>query len=65
MVIVIMIVGTIFGETAAKEQLISQLSALVGEEGAQLIATAIANFRADATGGTFRLLFNLINFKQS
>lgn len=59
MVIVIMIVGTIFGETAAKEQLISQLSALVGEESAQLIATAIANFRADATGGRFRLLFNL------
>ncbi|MBF2008304.1 MAG: YihY/virulence factor BrkB family protein [Chlorogloeopsis fritschii C42_A2020_084] len=59
MVIVIMIVGAIFGETAAKEQLISQLSALVGEESAQLIATAIANFRADATGGRFRLLFNL------
>ncbi|MDM9379768.1 YihY/virulence factor BrkB family protein [Chlorogloeopsis sp. ULAP01] len=59
MVIIIMIVGTIYGESAAKEQLISQLSGLVGEEGAELIATAIANFRADATGGTFRLLFNL------
>jgi membrane protein len=59
LVIVIMIVGAIFGEAAAKEEIVTQLTELVGEEGAQLIATAIANMRADATGGTFQLLFNL------
>ncbi|HAX77879.1 MAG TPA: YihY/virulence factor BrkB family protein [Cyanobacteria bacterium UBA11372] len=59
LVLVIMIVGAIFGEAAAQEQIVTQLTELVGEEGAQLIATAIDNMRADATGGTFRLLFNL------
>ncbi|MFB2979278.1 YihY/virulence factor BrkB family protein [Microseira sp. BLCC-F43] len=59
LVLVIMIVGAIFGEAAAKDQIVTQLTEMVGEEGAQLIATAIANMRADATGGTFRLLFNL------
>ena len=59
LVIVMMIVGAVFGEAAAKEQIVSQLTQLFGEQGAELIATAIANLRADAEGGTFRLLFNL------
>ncbi len=59
LVIVIMIVGAIFGEAAAKGQIVAQLTELFGEQGAELIATAIANMRADAEGGPFRLLFNL------
>ncbi len=37
-VIVIMIVGAIFGEAAAKEQIVVQLTGLFGEQGAELIA---------------------------
>jgi len=59
LVLVTMIVGAIFGEAAAKDQIVTQLTEMVGEAGAQLISTAIDNMRADATGGTFRLLFNL------
>ncbi|MGL5924201.1 YihY/virulence factor BrkB family protein [Chroococcidiopsis sp.] len=59
LVIIMMIVGAVFGEVAAKEQIVSQLTQLFGEQGAELIATAIANLRADTEGGTFRLLFNL------
>ena len=59
LVIVIMIVGAIFGEAAAKEQIVVQLTGLFGAQGAELIAEAIANMRADAEGGTFQLLFNL------
>lgn len=59
MVIVIMIVGAIYGEASAKDQLVSQIQGIVGTDGAKVIATAIANMREDATGGPFRLIFNL------
>ncbi|MBD2258792.1 YhjD/YihY/BrkB family envelope integrity protein [Pseudanabaena sp. FACHB-2040] len=57
-IIVIMIVGAIFGEATAQEQLVAQLEELVGAEGAGLLGTAIAN-RRDQTGegvGNFSLL---------
>lgn len=59
MIIVIMIVGAIYGEATAKDQLVGQIAGIVGTDGAEAIATAIANMREDATGGPFQLIFNL------
>ncbi|MCA1991304.1 MAG: YihY/virulence factor BrkB family protein [Coleofasciculus sp. S288] len=58
-IIVIMIVGAIFGEAAAKGEIVGRIQGVVGEQGAQVIETAIANLREDTTGGTFRLIFSL------
>ncbi len=57
--LVIMIVGTIFGEAAVQDELVSQLSELFGQEGAQLISTAIANLRVNPEEQTFQLVFNI------
>ncbi|MUL39248.1 YihY/virulence factor BrkB family protein [Gloeocapsopsis dulcis] len=62
MILVIMMVGAIYGEAIAKQQLVNQIQGIVGIESAQVIATAIANMRQDATEGTFQLIFNLAFF---
>ena len=59
MVLVIMIVGTIFGEAMVQDELVSQLSQLFGEEGAQLISTAIANLRVNPGEQTWQIVFNI------
>ncbi|WAL59143.1 YihY/virulence factor BrkB family protein [Thermocoleostomius sinensis A174] len=59
MILVIMIVGVIFGEAAAEGELVGQLQEIVGEEGAQILETAIANLRQDTTGGPLRLVVSL------
>ncbi|MEA5524543.1 YihY/virulence factor BrkB family protein [Nodularia spumigena] len=59
LVLLIMIVGTIFGESVVQEEVISQLSKLFGEEGAKLISTAIVNLRVDSREQTFQIVFNL------
>lgn len=60
MAIVILIVGAIFDETVATEQLVEQMSDLFGTEGAQLIAAAIAYMRADVNEREpFQLLINI------
>jgi membrane protein len=59
MVLVIMIVGTIYGEAAVQEELVSQLSQIFGEEGAELIGTAIANLRVDPGERTWQIVFNI------
>ncbi|MBE9189090.1 YihY/virulence factor BrkB family protein [Gloeocapsopsis crepidinum LEGE 06123] len=62
MILVIMMVGAIYGEATAKQQLVNQIQGIVGTGSAEVIATAIANMRQDATGGPFRLIFNLAFF---
>lgn len=60
MAIVIIIVGAIFDEVAAREQLITQMTELFGSEGAQLMATAIDYMRLDAnTREPFQLIVNI------
>jgi membrane protein len=59
MVIVIMIVGAVFGEATAQEQIVTQLSAFLGEDGAQLMATAIENLRIETNGGPLQLLISI------
>jgi membrane protein len=58
-IIVIMIVGAIFGEATAQEQIVAQLEELVGEEGAGVLGTAIANMRDQTGEGTLQLLLNI------
>jgi membrane protein len=59
MILVIMAMGLIFGEDTAQEQIVEQLSALMGDQGAEFLATAITNLRAQAEQGTVALLVNI------
>lgn len=59
MIIVITIIGAIFGEAAAQGEVVGRIQGVVGSEGARVIETAIANIREDTTGGSFRLIFSL------
>ncbi|OLT61626.1 ribonuclease BN [Moorena bouillonii PNG] len=57
LIIAIAIVGSIFGEEAAKGEIVGQIQGLVGEQGAQFIQTAITNAnRPDASGGLASLI---------
>ncbi|WP_293027250.1 YihY/virulence factor BrkB family protein [Moorena sp. SIO3I8] len=57
LIIAIAIVGSIFGEEAAKGEIVGQIQGLVGEQGAQFIQTAITNaHQPDASGGLASLI---------
>lgn len=57
LIIAIAIVGSIFGEEAAKGEIVEQIQGLVGQQGAQFIQTAITNaHRPDASGGLASLI---------
>lgn len=45
MILVILVMGAFFGEATARDQIDSHLADLIGEEGAELMATAITNLR--------------------
>lgn len=49
LIIVIAIVGILFGEEAAQGRIVEQLQSLIGREGAEVIETAIANTRLSTT----------------
>lgn len=53
MVIIITILGEIYGEATAQQQIVEQMTEIVGKEAAQLLATAIANLREDARGDCY------------
>ncbi len=60
LIIVIAIAGTIFGEQAAKGELVAQIQGVVGREGAQLIQTAIENAsQLDPSQGPIPTLINI------
>jgi membrane protein len=59
LIIVIMIVGAIFGEAAVQGELVAQIQDVVGKEGAEFIQTAIVNVREDTGGDPFRLVFSI------
>ena len=50
LIIVIAVAGSVFGEEAAKGEIVGQIQGLVGKDGAQLIETAIENASKPATG---------------
>ncbi len=60
LIIVIAIAGSIFGEQAAKGELVMQIQGVVGKEGAQLIQTAIENAsKLDPSQGPIPTLINI------
>lgn len=60
LIIVIAIAGAIFGEHAAKGELVAQIQGVVGREGAQLIQTAIENAsQLDPSQGPIPTLINI------
>ncbi|MEH1847925.1 MAG: YihY/virulence factor BrkB family protein [Nostoc sp.] len=50
LIIVIAIAGAVFGEDAARGQIVGQIQGLVGKDGAQFIQTAIQNANKPQTG---------------
>lgn len=50
LIIVIAIAGAVFGEEAARGQIVGQIQGLVGKDGAQFIQTAIQNANKPQTG---------------
>ncbi|MEH2010508.1 YihY/virulence factor BrkB family protein [Nostoc sp.] len=50
LIIVIAIAGVVFGEDAARGQIVGQIQGLVGKDGAQFIQTAIQNANKPQTG---------------
>ncbi|MEH2122195.1 YihY/virulence factor BrkB family protein [Nostoc sp.] len=50
LIIVIAIAGVVFGEEAARGQIVAQIQGLVGKDGAQFIQTAIQNANKPQTG---------------
>ncbi|MGB5961990.1 MAG: YihY/virulence factor BrkB family protein [Coleofasciculaceae cyanobacterium] len=60
LIIVIAIAGTVFGEQAAKGELVTQMQGLIGKEGAQLIQTALENANQfDPSQGIIPTLINI------
>ncbi|AFZ18694.1 YihY/virulence factor BrkB family protein [Allocoleopsis franciscana] len=61
LIIVIAIAGAVFGEQAAKGELVMQMQGLIGKEGAQLIQTAIENAsQLDPSQGPIPTLINIV-----
>ena len=59
-IIVIAIAGAVFGEQAAKGELVAQIQDVIGREGAQLIQTAIENAsQLDPSQGPIPTLINI------
>ncbi|MFB2836352.1 YihY/virulence factor BrkB family protein [Floridanema evergladense] len=56
LVIVIAIAGVVFGEEAARGEIVAQIQGLVGRSGAEVIETAIQNANQPATGTVASLI---------
>lgn len=60
LIIVIAIAGSVFGEQAAKGELVAQIQGVIGRDGAQLIQTAIENAsQLDPSQGPIPTLINI------
>ncbi len=60
LIIVIAIAGAVFGEQAAKGELVAQIQGVIGRDGAELIQTAIENAsRLDPSQGPIPSLINI------
>ena len=60
LIIVIAIVGAIFGEEAAKGEIVGQIQGLVGKEGAQAIEAAIQNANKPSANGGIASLISIV-----
>lgn len=59
LVIIVAISGMIFGADAARGEIVTQMSGLLGKEGAQVIETALKN-SSDPTTGIISLIISLV-----
>lgn len=60
LLIAIAIAGAVFGEEAARGQLVSQIQGLVGQEGAEAIQTMIQNTQQSGSGGLVASLIGVV-----
>jgi membrane protein len=60
LLIAIAIAGAVFGEEAAKGELIGQIQGLVGAQGAEAIQTMIANANKPGSGGTIATITGVV-----
>lgn len=59
LVIAIAIAGAVFGEDAARGEIVRQLAGLVGEDGAKFIQSMIQNANKPGSGGTIATLISI------
>jgi membrane protein len=59
LVIAIAIAGAIFGEEAARGQIVGQIQGLVGQQGAEAIQTMLQNAQRPGSGGTIATLIGI------
>jgi membrane protein len=60
LLIAIAIAGAVFGEEAARGELVNQIRGLIGQEGAEAVQAMIQNARKPESGGTIATLFGVI-----
>lgn len=60
LVIAIAIVGAVFGQEAAQNQIVSQFRGLIGEQGARAIQAVINNAQQPSSGGTVVTLVSVV-----
>jgi membrane protein len=60
LLIVIAIAGSVFGEEAARGEIVGQIQGLVGQEGAQVIQDMLQNTQKPNSGGTFATIFGIV-----
>lgn len=60
LIIAIAIAGAVFGEEAARGELVSQVQSLIGKEGAEAVQTMIQNANKPSSGGAIATVFGVI-----
>ncbi|WP_414565894.1 MULTISPECIES: YihY/virulence factor BrkB family protein [unclassified Anabaena] len=60
LIIVIAVAGAVFGEDAARGEIVNQIQGLVGRDGAEFIETAIQNANQPETGGTVASIISIV-----
>src|SRR5512147_797666 len=60
LLIAITIAGAVFGEEAARGELVSQIQGLVGQEGAAAIQTMVENTQKPGSGGTIASIVGVV-----
>jgi membrane protein len=60
LIIAIAIAGSVFGEEAARGEIVQQIQGLVGKEGAEAVQAMIQNVQRPGSGGTIATIFGVI-----
>lgn len=60
LIIAIAIAGSVFGEEAARGEIVQQIQGLVGKEGAEAVQAMIQNAQRPGSGGTIATIFGVV-----